>query len=88
MESRPYSWVALDPDCDHPLDEKEKEKDKKKKENVIAMFAVMAMGFLATTMPSLTKIWLRQISINKSPMKQLLSETLVISTFHLQTFKQ
>lgn len=51
MESRPYSWVALDPDCDHPLDEKEK----KKTENAIAMFAVMAMG-LATTTPLSTKI--------------------------------
>ncbi|MDM5301274.1 spore coat protein CotX [Bacillus subtilis] len=30
MESRPYSWVALDPDCDHPLDDKEKEKDERK----------------------------------------------------------
>ncbi|MBG9769783.1 spore coat protein CotX [Bacillus vallismortis] len=29
MESRPYSWVALDPDCDHPLDEKEKKEDRK-----------------------------------------------------------
>ncbi|ADV96167.1 spore coat protein CotX [Bacillus subtilis] len=28
MESRPYSWVALDPDCDHPLDDKEKDKEK------------------------------------------------------------
>ncbi|KXZ13533.1 spore coat protein [Bacillus nakamurai] len=23
MESRPYSWVALDPECDHPREEKE-----------------------------------------------------------------
>lgn len=23
MESRPYSWVALDPDCDHPREIKE-----------------------------------------------------------------
>ncbi|AUZ25961.1 spore coat protein [Bacillus licheniformis] len=30
MESRPYSWVALDPDCDHPLDHKEKEKEDRK----------------------------------------------------------
>ncbi|KAF1680175.1 spore coat protein CotX [Bacillus mexicanus] len=30
MESRPYSWVALDPDCDHPLDDKEKEKHERK----------------------------------------------------------
>ncbi|ARW06245.1 MULTISPECIES: spore coat protein CotX [Bacillus] len=29
MESRPYSWVALDPDCDHPLDDKEEKKDRK-----------------------------------------------------------
>ncbi|CAF1757093.1 Spore coat protein X [Bacillus subtilis] len=29
MESRPYSWVALDPDCDHPLDEKDKKEEKK-----------------------------------------------------------
>lgn len=31
MESRPYSWVALDPDCDHPLDEKEKDKKEERK---------------------------------------------------------
>ncbi|MGQ9006909.1 spore coat protein CotX [Bacillus stercoris] len=30
MESRPYSWVALDPDCDHPLEHKEKEKEERK----------------------------------------------------------
>lgn len=29
MESRPYSWVALDPDCDHPLDEKDKKEERK-----------------------------------------------------------
>ncbi|MCO4851274.1 spore coat protein [Bacillus vallismortis] len=26
MESRPYSWVALDPDCDHPREIKEEKK--------------------------------------------------------------
>ncbi|MDR4436243.1 spore coat protein CotX [Bacillus tequilensis] len=32
MESRPYSWVALDPDCDHPLEHKEKEREKEERE--------------------------------------------------------
>lgn len=82
MESRPYSWVALDPDCDHPLDEK----DKKKKENVIAISAAMAMDSAMTMLLSI-KIWLRQILTNKSPMRQLLSEILVTSTLHQQTFK-
>ncbi|MDF4189640.1 spore coat protein, partial [Ligilactobacillus salivarius] len=26
MESRPYSWVALDPECDHPREIKEEKK--------------------------------------------------------------
>lgn len=82
MESRPYSWVALDPDCDHPLDEK----DKKEERNVIAISAAMAMDSAMTMLLSI-KIWLRQILTNKSPMRQLLSEILVTSTLHQQTFK-
>ncbi|MCY7782492.1 MULTISPECIES: spore coat protein CotX [unclassified Bacillus (in: firmicutes)] len=30
MESRPYSWVALDPDCNHPLDEEKDKKEERK----------------------------------------------------------
>ena len=73
MESRPYSWVALDPECEHPREEKEE----KKEEDV--MFAVTDMD-LAKIMPSLTKTWLRRISTNKFLKKRLLSETLVILT--------
>ncbi len=53
MESRPYSWVALDPDCDHPLDEKKKKKEDRKCHCDVCC---NGNGFLATTMPSLTKI--------------------------------
>ncbi|WP_339075690.1 spore coat protein [Bacillus velezensis] len=28
MESRPYSWVALDPECEHPREEKEEKEEK------------------------------------------------------------
>ncbi len=29
MESRPYSWVALDPECEHPREEKEEKEGRR-----------------------------------------------------------
>ncbi|MBT2573789.1 spore coat protein [Bacillus sp. ISL-51] len=29
MESRPYSWVALDPECEHPREEKEEKEERR-----------------------------------------------------------
>ena len=73
MESRPYSWVALDPECEHPREEK------KKKKAEDAVFAVTETDS-AKIMPSSTRTWLKRISTNKFLKKRLLSETLVILT--------